>query len=334
MAYSQKPLLEEMKKGNIPGEKNKPDHIGTVISNVFLFPKKVYKLYKNDNTFFNQGFRDISSRKARFAFVKKDFAWNRTLSPTIYQKITGVRIKEGRIAFVSEAEAQELFIVMKRVNTRNVLLEKLIRGEIGQKEAMIIGRDLGKQLLTARKSSPPSASLPQIFRKRIPDLENWLRASEAFVPRAERERYILYFKTFLQTHKRLFKGRWSHEIAWDGDVHSANALYLNNHFFLIDSYQPKESWLFMHRDLAAYRIGADLWALTAKKEIYKSFLKGYESGNKQKINKELENVFLLYGGGVMLGNLYMMARMDPSKKSAARRYHAFLRTYFKRVKSA
>ena len=113
MTYSQKPLIELVKAGKTPGETTIPKHIETVISNVFVFENLVYKVYKNDNDFFNQGFRDISTTSARFDFTRRDFTWNQTLSPSIYLELRGVEVtEEGEISFVEEDQAEELVMVM------------------------------------------------------------------------------------------------------------------------------------------------------------------------------------------------------------------------------
>ncbi|PIR83059.1 hypothetical protein COU19_02745 [Candidatus Kaiserbacteria bacterium CG10_big_fil_rev_8_21_14_0_10_56_12] len=104
MVYSQRPLVRLIQEGQLTGESGKPDHVETVISNVFLFSDKVYKIYKSDNDFFNRNFNDISAKARRFDFTTADFEWNHQLSQEVYTALRGVRIIEKRCAFVDALE--------------------------------------------------------------------------------------------------------------------------------------------------------------------------------------------------------------------------------------
>ena len=150
MSYSQKQLITLFNAGKVPGENTKPHHIETVISNVFIFADRVYKIYKNDNDFFNKSFRDISSASARFDFSRRDFGWNHSLSPSIYLELKGVTIADGALKFFEPTDAaDELVMVMKRFEKKDVLFEKIMHGEINRDEAFAMGRELAETLSIA-----------------------------------------------------------------------------------------------------------------------------------------------------------------------------------------
>lgn len=78
--------------GKVADETTVPEHIETVMSHVFLFPERVYKIYKGDNEWFNKNFNDLSDRRKRFEFSKNDFHWNQMLCPEVYVGILGAEI--------------------------------------------------------------------------------------------------------------------------------------------------------------------------------------------------------------------------------------------------
>lgn len=69
--HSQIKIIDAFSRGDIFGEISAPKHRTTVLSNVFIFKNKVYKIYKNDNKFYNENFRDISSKKIGLILLKK-----------------------------------------------------------------------------------------------------------------------------------------------------------------------------------------------------------------------------------------------------------------------
>ncbi len=333
MAYSQKPLLELMKAGNFPGETGQPTHIQTVISNVFIFDDTVYKLYKNDNDFFNKGFRDLSAISDRFNFTEKDYNWNSTLSPSIHIRLAPVAVRDGAIVEVDSPDAaEELMIVMCKVDTNNVLYKKLTDGEITEEDCFEIGRQLGESMKKIQIKPAQPHNFYDSFRSRIQDVRIWIKSVTEYISAEESDAYCDFLEAFRTEHRSWFENELSAHVTTDGDFHSHNAIYAQGAFHLIDTYPPKESWGVGHRLIGMYRIGTDIWALSGKREFFESFIKGYEAGRGILVDRRLDDLYIIYASGIALSYLYMLQRTDPDKKESAERFHAFVREYFSKIK--
>lgn len=330
-SYSQKPLIDLMKSGGFPGESGKPKHIQTVISNVFVFDDKVYKFCKNDNDFFNNGFRDISDNKERFSFTEKDYKWNDTLSPSIYIRLANVAVQDGIIAEVDRNDAEEIMQIMNKVDTNNVLYEKLISGEITKDDCFEIGKQLGESMKKVQTRLPDKGSFYEMFESRIDDLREWINSTPEYISKDEANAYCDYLNDFRLANREWFDGELTDEVVADGDFHSHNAVYSNKILYLMDTYPPKEEWGVGHKLIPLYRIGVDVWALSGNKEYFETLIAGYEAGNNIKVNRKLDDVYVIYVAGIAVPYLYMLQQTDAEKKEPAKRFHKFLSDYYKTV---
>lgn len=333
MDYSQKPLIELFKKGDFSNQTGTPKHIETVISNVFIFDKTVYKFYKNDNEFFNKGFRDLAPKDSRFDFTKRDFKWNNSLSPTIYLETIGVKVDDGKIVIVQNQEdAEEIVIVMNRVNTDDLLFEKLMRGEISRDESFLMGKQLAESLKKAQVKLDGNHNFYEKFEMRVSDLRDWIKSVSEFISEEESKEYCDFLEAFRKDHKDLFEKEMSEELVHGGDMHSHNAVFTDGNLYLMDTFPPKEEWLVDHRLIPLYRVGADIWALSGNKDLFESFIKGYEEGSGSKVNRLLDDLYIIYASGIMVSYLYMLQRTDKEKKESAERFHKFIKDYFSNKK--
>ncbi|MDB5259964.1 MAG: hypothetical protein JWN37_195 [Candidatus Nomurabacteria bacterium] len=327
MNYSQKPLIDLMKEGKFPGEIIKPKHIETVISNVFIFDTKVYKIYKNDNEFFNREFRDVSGKEARFSFTKRDFEWNHSLSPSIYTDIVGVRVRDGIIEVISPDEkAEDLVIVMNRANTNDVLFEKLISNQISKEDSYVIGKELARSLKTVQKKIF-NQNYFDLYKGRVDDLRSWIKLVPEYISEEESGAYCDFLERSMEKNRELFENELSNELVADGDFHSHNAIYSGGEFLLMDTFPPKEEWGIGHHHIPVYRIGTDIWALSGKKDFFNEFIRGYEEISGKKIEKRLEDLYVVYASGIAVSYLYMLQKTDKEKKPFAERFHKFLRDF-------
>ncbi len=312
------------------GERKPPRHIETVISNVFVFGDLVYKLYKNDNDFFNKGFRDISSKSARFDFTKRDFEWNHSLSPSIYLELKGIKVINGHIDFCEPTDkAEELVMVMKRFDTKDVLFEKLMRGEISKDESYAMGKQLAETLKRVHTHKIKGKSFYHTVGGRINDLRAWIKSVAEYIDEAESKEYCDFLDIFRDKNRELFEGKLSDALRHGGDAHSHNAVFTNGALCLIDAFPPKEEWLVEHELTPLYRIGTDIWVLTDNRDLFDAFINGYEDGSGTKIDHELDSFFVIYAAAIMVSYLYMLSRTDAGKKEAARRFHKFIKKYYK-----
>ncbi len=332
--YSQKPLIELLKAGKFPGENSTPKHIETVISNVFIFDKKVYKFYKNDNEFFNKGFRDLAPKESRFDFTKRDFKWNSSLSPEIYTDILGVSVVDGEVVVIDDIDsAEEVVILMNRVNTEDLLFEKLMRGEITEDESFLMGKQFAESLKRAQTKFESKYNFYEKFEMRVSDLRGWMNSVSEFITEEESRGYCDFLETFRIDHKDLFEKEMSEELVHGGDIHSHNAVFTDGNLYLMDTFPPKEEWVVDHMLIPLYRVGTDIWALSGKKELFEAFIKGYEEGSGTTVNRFFDDIFIIYASAIMVPYLYMLQRTDKQKEESAKRFHKFIREYFEGIKN-
>lgn len=322
-----------MKAGKIADETSIPKHIETVMSNVFIFDKTVYKLYKNDNDFFNKAFRDLAPKKDRMNFTKSDFEWNHTLSPSIYAKVIGININNGEIKITEPTnEADEVVIVMNKAKTEDLLFEKLLKGKLSEDESFSLGKQLGETLKNAQKKPSEKQNFYNKFEARITDLQNWVSGVSEYVDETEFKEYCDFLEKFRHENREWFENGLSDEMVTGGDLHSHNAIFSDGILYLIDTYAPKEEWLIDHRLIPMYRLGTDIWALTNNKSLFESFLVGYEEGSGYTVNRKLDDLYVMYASSIMVVYLYILQRTDSEKNEAATRFHAFIREYFAKIK--
>ncbi len=333
MEYSQKPFVEIMKSGKISDENSIPKHVETVMSNVFIFDKIVYKLYKNDNDFFNKAFRDLAPKKDRMDFTKKDFEWNHSLSPSIYTKVIGINVKNGEIEIVEPTEdAEEVVIVMNRAKTKDLLFEKLTKGTISKDESFSIGKQLGETLGKAQKKLKEKHNFYDKFEARISDLRNWVGGVSEYVDEDEFKKYCDFLEEFRKNNREWFENELSDEVVSGGDLHSHNAIFSDGILYLIDTYAPKEEWLVDHRLIPMYRVGTDIWALSGNRDLFESFIKGYEKGSGYKVDRRLDDLYVMYASSIMVVYLYILQRTDKEKKEASEKFHKFIQEYYEKIK--
>lgn len=329
MSYSQKSLVDLFRAGKVPGETTVPKHIETVISNVFVFEENVYKFYKNDTEFFNANFRNLADASIRYAYSEQDFVWNNASSPSIYKEIRGARVSDEEVVFVGlDEEPEEFVIVMSRVDMRDVLFERLMRGDLTEEDSYNVGKGLALSLEGVRQNSPGEQNYFEIFDSRIVDCRNWIASMEAFVPKVEADEYCNYLESSRQQFKEAFEQVLSQELAFGGDIHSHNAILAGDAFMLMDTYSPKEEWLVEHWSMPMYRIATDIWALTGDKNLFDACVRGYEDGMGMKVDRRFDAVFILYALTIAMPYHYMLVATDESKREAADRMHAFTRQYF------
>jgi aminoglycoside phosphotransferase family enzyme len=326
MDYSQKKLIEHIKAGHFSEEATSPQqHIETVISNVFLFEDTVYKVYKNDNDFFNTNFKDISEKKARFDFTVEDFAWNNTLSPTIYLEIIGVRVKDTLVVTCPLEEAEEIVMVMNRVKTTDFLHEKLLQGSVTEEIAFHIGEQFGSSVARVQKPVTNRNYYDDSIN-RLQDLREWFTFAKDDVSQEEITRYCDFLTNFLEQHKDTFE-KLSSQMTKDGDIHSHNAVLSGSEFHLLDTFPPKEEWGNGHPAIAFYRLGTDIRVFGGSPLLFEAFVKGYEK-SRGAFSRELEPFYTIYASGIMLSYQYHLAKSDPREMEGAKLYHQFMQKYF------
>ncbi len=326
MAYSQKNLIDLIGEGRIPGEHEAPARIETVISHVFLFKEKAYKLYKNDNEFFNTHFNDLSTKDARILMTKTDFAWNKQLSEEIYITLQGVSVRDGVVVFADSLEnSEEVLQVLKRLPAGAILFDQLVsgvvltNGEYAQMGMQFAQREKG----FVYEGQFPEESLLENMRGREKDIDEWIQGVGSYIPAAEQKRYADMLCS-LVTEVYGF-GEEKTSICFDS--HSMNAFYADGKLYPFDTYAPKKEWCFGPRFLNMYRLASDIYAFSGE-GAFRSFVDSYFATLEiSHSGKTLEYALVLYASLIMVPYLYMLGAENTQKMDSAKKYHSFLKTF-------
>jgi aminoglycoside phosphotransferase family enzyme len=326
MMYSQKPLLSFFLDGKVPNESGMPIHIETVISNVFLFPERVYKIYKDDNTFFNQHFRDISDRATRFAFTKSDFEWNQQLSPELYLVLRAVKAGNNGVEYGDSPEqTEELVCITKRMPESTSFFSVLHRHELDTDDFASIGKQFGLRETQAVFQDAPIETFADNVMTRVHDAENWVSDGvlDEWVSSRELQQWLAYLRT---TAAALVEDK-TQTLDFCFDLHSLNAFYVEGTLIPFDTSPPKESWRFGPTAINAYRLATDI-RVYAGEAAYQSFLSGYTStSTRPPLKPDEERLWVVYASLIMIQYLFFLGKTDPDKLSASHAYLAFLRAF-------
>jgi aminoglycoside phosphotransferase family enzyme len=324
MTYSQAPLLGLFRSGEVPGESETPEHIETVISNVFLFKDRVYKIYKNDNDFFNNNFHDISSREERFAFSISDFDWNNQLTKEVFLRLQGVKILDNAMVLLDEYNgADELVLVTKRLPTGTVLFDLLQAGSLAEGDFY----EIGKQFAQREKGFILSGAvndelLSNNMTERYYDVLEWIKDTKE-VSDSEKEGYAGQLKELIN---RVYANDTS-KVSVCFDFHSLNAFYVDKILYPFDTHPPKDAWRFGPPLLNIYRLATDVFAFAGEKE-FRAVMNGYcEYLNISSPDEEVERLLVIYAALIMVSYLFMLVSTDGDKRDAALKYHDFLKRY-------
>lgn len=323
MTYSQAPLLSLLSTGKILGEVATPEHIETVISNVFLFKEYAYKLYKNDNEFFNKSYNDLSSKVTRLDFVHSDFEWNHQLSKEVYLRLQGVKVVENEIVFVNDfKDADELLQVTKRLPSNSVLFDLLNKDALAENDY----REMGKQFALREKNFSWNETLPDEMvldnmLSRYNDIVEWIESADKYIPKVERDEYMKQFRELIM---REFGADFS-KVSICFDVHSLNIFYVNGVLYPFDTYSPKAPWRVGPSLLNLYRIATDIFALVGESK-FRAFVDGYhETLFIDAPTKDTEHFFIIYSALIMIPYFYILGQKEHSKMEIALKYHNFLK---------
>lgn len=326
MTYSQKPLLSLFLEGRVPNEFGTPAHIETVISNVFLFPERVYKIYKDNNAFFNEHFRDISERASRFAFTKGDFEWNRALSPELYLELRAVKVGDNTVEYIDLPEqAEELVCVTKRMPENASFFSVLRSGDLDTNEFVSIGKQFALREARAMFPDVPTETFADNVMTRIHDTENWVSDGvlDEWVSPQELQQWLAYLYT---TAESLVSDD-NRTLGFCFDLHSLNTFYAGGTLIPFDTSPPKESWRFGPTAINAYRLATDIRVYVGE-VAYRSFLSGYTAvSTRPPLRPDEEKMWTVYASLIMIQYLFFLGKTDPEKLPAAHAYLVFLRVF-------
>ena len=304
---------------------DKPKHIVTVVSDVFVFETKVYKIYKSDSDFFNKNFNDLSDKENRFHFTRRDFEMNNCLTPEVYTKLLGVVLEKDKLKFVEASdESDELVIEMNKVDMSNQLIKLLVDNKITLNDCFEIGKQLGERIKYLPKLKP-ERTVYEDFMSRYVDVGPWVHGAKD-IPNDKVEKYLKFVKDFISSHKDELNSK--DLMGTCIDIHSDNAVLENNIFLPIDMYAPKEAWLHGYKFLNVYRIAADIYGFLGKKG-FDRVLEGYESSTHDKMPRNYDKFLITYCELINWPYQYMLAEKEPWRLDVAKKYEGVLEEVFR-----
>ncbi|MSR88008.1 MAG: hypothetical protein EXS69_02515 [Candidatus Zambryskibacteria bacterium] len=314
---------EAFLSGNISGlEEGQPKHVVTAISNIFVFPDKAYKIYKSDSQFFNENFNDLSNKENRFNFTRKDFDWNHRLSPEIYIELKGLAKQDDKLSLVDpDDSSEELVMIMNSIDMSNQVIKKLVDGKIGIEDCYEIGKQFGQRILSFSKPSVDVTAYKD-FLSRYADMIAWVKSVKE-IPQDEADEYLAYVKEFIESHKEELDNTESMSLCFD--VHADNAIYADGKFLPIDTYAPKEAWLYGFKNINIYRVATDFYVFLGKK-AFDEVIRGYEEVVLQKLPRDWDKFMIFYCELIMWPYQYMLAEKEPWRINIADKHHQFLQS--------
>lgn len=311
-------IIDIFKSGsNLEFESGLPKHIITVVSNVFVFNKKAYKIYKDDSEFFNKNFHDLSDKLERFKFTRTDFKWNNLLSPEIYTELKGVIMKDNKILLTEPTdEADELVIVMNSIDTKNQLINRLFNKNISLEDCYEIGKQLAVRVSNLPRLNAPSTAYED-FLMRYNDIKPWIESVEKYIPKELANKYQDYIKKFIESHKNEFNS--TDLMGTCIDIHADNAIYDNKKFLPIDVYAPKEQWLHGYKFINLYRVATDILGFLGK-EGFNKVIEGYEKMSGEKAPRHYDKFLIIYCEIINWPYQYMLSEKEAWRLNVAKQY--------------
>ena len=319
-------IIDAFREGkSIEFGNKKPQHIVTTISDIFLFETYVYKIYKSDNSFFNKNFRDLADKKNRFLFTRKDFEWNNLLNPKVYLKLRGVILNNEGIQFVEPTdEADELVIEMNKVDMSNQLIRLLVDGRISMDDCFEIGKQFGESLARLPKLVPEKTAYED-FLVRYEDFIPWVKSVKE-ISQDKAEKYLVYMKDFIENHRGELNVKSLMGVCVDG--HADNAVFIDKTLLLIDTFAPKEAWLFGYKFINIYRIATDVYVFLGK-PYFEKVLEGYQKATGEILPRDYDKFMIIYSELIMWPYQYMLAKQEPWRLTVAKKHEVFLEEMFR-----
>lgn len=304
-------------------EAGRPKHVVTAISNIFVFKNKAYKIYRSDSQFFNENFNDLSNKENRFNFTRKDFEWNNRLSPEIYIELKGISYSEELVSLVDPTDtADELVIVMNSIDMSDQVIRKLIDRKISIQDCYEIGNQFGERVISFPKPEINIGAYED-FLNRYADMVAWVKSVKE-VDQEEAGKYLSFVKNFIDSKKDELNTKEMMGLCFD--VHADNAIYSNGKFLPIDTYAPKEAWLYGFKNINIYRVATDFYVFMGK-EAFDEVIKGYEDSTSQKLPRNWDKFMVIYCELIMWPYQFMLAEKEPWRIDIAKKHQEFLRNF-------
>lgn len=237
-------LLEAFECGAVSGIPRTPDRIvETVISKLFFFDGRVFKVYK----WRNGSIGDFTDHVFRKNFLRDDFRWNAVMSPETYLRLGFVARDGARYVEVPESEAEDFFIEMRKINENTVLFNRLKEGMMSSDDLRSVVRTmfgrLGMLTASVREdfSDIFSISLPESYALDMESNREWVRSFDTSPFRKEADAIADALTRFAGTYAP-FRSFSTDGYMASIDNHSGNILFHEGRTTFIDSMPPMRIW--------------------------------------------------------------------------------------------
>lgn len=315
-------VVSLIRQGKINGFDEVPEMVVTTISNVFIFQetKKVLKIYRRDNEYWNTSFSDISKGKSRVQFIREDFSANRAVNPSVYLELKKAVIVDGRVKLSPpEDDDDELVVVMQYINARESFNDTLFRGNILSQEFLSIGSQFGsikKNLNISEKRV--SENWFELMTQRVDDLRVWMEHLNTYIPSEVTNQCITAVTQYTEANKERFSSMKGDSLVYTIDAHGENALFNEGKLEFIDILLPNARWRWTPKEYDIYRIGIDILTLSGERS-----LKDYIDGAKKEYSDFEErdrDFYLLYCAALMVCILATLVQSKPEKTPLMKKY--------------
>ena len=307
-----------------------PEHIQTMISHVFLFPKTVYKFYRKDNENFNKMFVDLSG-EARKKFYEDDFFYNHYFNPNVYQKLLGINVdEEVHLAEVSN-QIYDRVIQMARLALSHNLTTQLLQGSLKEADFRKIGLEMTKMIAEFPHPLKTKKNYYEIMFGFIKDVEGWTYLADPLIPKKEAEEIMDAVYTFLEQRRDFFSQYTEKDFVVAIDNHSDNIFYDNDEVSFIDVFLPKESWRIVMPFYSSSRPALDVLVLSGQRNS-DAMLRGYyDYYGDAPVDPKLYYFYMIYHALVKGPYLLILAKEGGKRQEEGMRYWDFIKSSISKI---
>ena len=310
-------LIQAFEKNLIDGfDTSSPDKIiETIVSEIFFYGNKVYKVYKYEKFFFG----DFSNQDFRKDFYKEDFYWNNIMAPHIYLALHGVKKFLNKYKIVDLPKAEDFFIEMKKFDTNKTLTNLLLKKQITDKNlAEIVAKMTTrvKKLTANRKDNLMTRNLAEAQQEDLESDRNLLYMIPSHISKEKTDEIIDFLKG-VSKKISYFQNYNSNNLSLSIDNHADNIVFLNDEAEFIDVLPPKEDWRVFDYCFNICRLATDVAVLWSEKKaniIYQTYEKIAES-----IPTDVKTIYEIRSALIQLWCFY-----DLKKPEIAEEYLKFI----------
>lgn len=264
----------------------KPVHLKTQLSNVFLFPATAYKLYRSDNATFNRQFVDLADPKTRINFYVDDFRMNHYFNTEVYRALRGIHIKENALEIAhSEHGADDFVIEMKRIDASKNLTTLLKNGQVTEEDCYTIGYQLSKMVATYPHRPAVRLRYDEIARILLDDGEQYAKEAEPVVPQELTSFVMAWLRSFADFHREEFASLTSQGLVNAIDNQSDNVFYRDGQTSILDAMPPKPEWRIAEPLYGIGRLSVDMAVLVGPR-FARQAVTGYQDYWKKPIDEK------------------------------------------------